>query len=125
MLHTLITSKRNRGGSPIAGMRGHSGTNASCSCGTWKNYTNEGPPSRSKAWATRAHEAHVAETTHEGDLKILVAKMSQAAKAAQTGVEEEWMGSVRANARLLLDLAEQYEETIQLALAEQAVARDA
>jgi len=60
MEHRLVVSKRNRGGSPIRGMRTHSGTNARCTCRGWDWFTNEYPPSRGGARDAKvAHARHL------------------------------------------------------------------
>lgn len=68
MQHTLIATKRIRGGSPIKGLRGTSGTNVKCSCGGWTSYSNEAPPSKTQAWQKRVFTAHVESTSLESDI---------------------------------------------------------
>lgn len=57
--HQPRVSIKKLGGSPIKGMRGHSGTNLRCSCG-WSASTNEGPPSSKAGKAlTARYVAHL------------------------------------------------------------------
>lgn len=89
MEHTLIVHKRNRGGSPIKGMRGTSGTDVKCSCGGWSDFTNEAPPSRSKAFQTRAFTRHLETVTLEGDIERGTVLLAQAnAKLAEMIAED-------------------------------------
>jgi hypothetical protein len=77
MKHELIAQKRSRGGSPIKGMRGTSGTDVKCTCGGWKSFTNEAPPSRSQAWQKKAFAAHLRGVTLEGDIELGRAKLAK------------------------------------------------
>lgn len=45
MEHELVVSRRNRGRSPIKGLRITSGTEARCTCRAWSWSTNECAPS--------------------------------------------------------------------------------
>jgi hypothetical protein len=78
MKHELIATKRLRGGSPIKGMRGTSGTDVKCTCGGWTSYTNEAPPSRSQAWQKKVFAAHLAGVTLESDIELGRAKLVKA-----------------------------------------------
>ena len=78
MKHELIATKRNRGGSPIKGMRTHAGTDVKCSCGGWKDYTNEAPPSASKTWRKKVFATHLASNTLESDIERGTALLAKA-----------------------------------------------
>lgn len=77
MQHELIATKRSRGGSPIKGMRGTSGTDVKCTCGGWKTFTNEAPPSRTQAWQKKVFAAHLESVTLEGDIERGTALLAQ------------------------------------------------
>jgi hypothetical protein len=117
MEHSIIIHKRNRGGSPIKGMRGTSGTDAKCTCGGWKDFTNEAPPSRSQAWQKRAFNRHLEAVTLEGDIERGTAQLTQAnAKLAEMLAEGDLLPSfveaqtakiARIGKELAADLTEQ------------------
>lgn len=117
MKHELIAHKRNRGGSPIKGMRGTSGTDVKCTCGGWKHFTNEAPPSRSQAWQKKVFAAHLAAVTLESDIERGTALLAQAnAKLAEMIAEDDMLPSfveaqtakiARIGKELAADLSEQ------------------
>lgn len=124
MQHTISVGRKQRGSGALAGSGMTYGTSGSCSCLNWTFSVNIAPSKGGRQQVEAAHEEHVAKQTADGDLELLQGLMRRVAKTLSEDIESEWILGVRSAAKRLLELADEHDETMKIALAELTAKED-